>query len=339
MALGMAFGGPTNFGQIVSMGAPVLPSMGGLSPFGIRGGLPTGLTLYVCSLGSLYNAGYGDGSDITAPLATVSSAMTKLNGRTNKGDQIICLPGHVETVNAADFFSATGAASGFSIIGLGSGFQRPTFNFTAAGSTWLFDTIGMEIANCVLNFCGNTATGALTVATPMTVSAAGGRFVYNYINWGQDTDTGCGSVLGAISVTAANFDFIGNTCVNLDTAGTLALSLLALNGADNCQIIGNRITGGTTSTTVAAVHFLTTASLNVNIQGNFIENTRASSTKSLSSAISGVTGIVANNLFRNNSGILGFTVSANLSVSAFNNYTNNTVNKNGALDVGAGTSA
>lgn len=309
---------------------------------GVRGGLPCGRTLYVCSGGGMENGGFGDGTDINAPLATLGGAtggLARLGARTNKGDVIYVLPGHTESVSSADYFSHTGAASGFSVIGLGSGNQRPVFNWTVAGSTWLLDTAGVEVANCRLNLAGADATGTLTVTTPITVSAAGCRIAGCEINWGQSTDNGCGSTLGAIAVVAGTrFEFVNNYCPSLDTAGTLPVSFLSLNGADDALIAGNVIYGGTTATTVGAIHCVTTASLRVRILNNIVQNLVASSTKAISSAVSGVTGTLAGNMLRVNSGILGFTVSANLSVDAFNNYTNNTVNKNGALDVGAGTS-
>lgn len=265
-----------------------------------------------------------------------NGALAALANRVNCGDIIYVLPGHSESVSAADAASHTGTAAGFSIVGLGTGTMRPAFNWTAAASTWLLDTANVELCNLILNLCGSTATGALTVTTPITVSAAGCRIVDCAINWGQDTDTGCGSTLGAIAVTAADFEFLGNRMVNLDTAGTLAVSGISLNGADNALIRNNYISGGTTSTTVGAIHCVTTASLNVRIQNNYIENRKASSTKALSSAIAGVTGVIAYNSFFVNSGIVAVTTS-NLP-PIYQNYTSNTAAKNGALDVGAGTS-
>jgi hypothetical protein len=285
----------------------------------------------------------GDGTTPDSALATLggaNGALAKLQNRKDCGDIIYILPGHVESVSAADYFSNTGTAAGFSIIGLGSGTARPTFNWTVAASTWLLDTPGVEIANCILNFA---VTAATVVVTPITVSAANCRIVDCYINWGASTTVGCGSTLGAIAVTTAGdyFEFIGNFANNLDVAGTTgqAITLLSLNGADYCKIANNKIFGATTATTVGAIHFLTTLSSDVEIVGNYVENLIASSTIAISSAIAGVTGTIAYNQLRVNSGIQPITVSSNISCSLFQNFANNTVNKNGALVVGAGTSA
>lgn len=312
----------------------------------VRGGLPTGRVLYVRSIGvnGDSNGGTGDGSRPDIPLASLfgsTGALAALGGRTNVGDVIYVLPGHVESVSAADMASHTGAASYFSIIGLGgNGSNMPTFNWTAAAATWLLDTAGVELANLRLMLCGSVAATTITVATPITVSAANCRMVNNLINWGLDTNTGCGSTLGAIALVAAtNFEFINNRCVNLDTAGTLAVSCLSVNGCDNLIVRGNTFTGGTTATTVGPVHFVTTASLNVLIEWNNIENLKASSTKALTTAIDGVTGTIRYNQFRVQSGIVATTVATTpFLCSYYQNFTADTDTQNGALDVGAGTS-
>lgn len=328
-------GSYTNFTGLTVQGAVI----GTVSPTAnTRRNQPSGKILYVRSIGSNGDGtGIGTGVSPQEPMATLQEAITSLAGRSNMGDVIYCLPGHVESISSADYFSGGGAASYFSVIGLGNGSNLPTFNWTTATSTWLLDTAGVELSTLRLNLCGSTATGALTVATPITVSAANCRIVNCLINWGQDTDTGCGSTLGAISVTAPTFDFINNICVNLDTAGTLAVSFLSLNGADGARIFFNYIAGGTTSTTVGPVHFVTTASLNAGVIGNYIENRRASSTKALTSAIAGVTGEISYNRFFVNSGIVAITTS-NLP-PMYQCFTSNASAKNGALDVGAGTSA
>lgn len=312
----------------------------------VRGGLPTGRVIYARSIGSNGDSvgGYGDGSRPDIPCAAVfgaTGALAQLGGRTNAGDVIYVLPGHSENVSAADMASHTGAASYFSIIGLGgNGSNKPTFAWTAATATWLIDTAGVELANLRLMLCGTAAATTITVATPITVSTANCRMVNNDINWGLDTNTGCGSTLGAIALVAAtNFEFINNRCVNLDTAGTLAVSCLSINGCDNLIVRGNTFTGGTTATTVGPVHFVTTASLNVLIEWNNIENLKASSTKALTTAIDGVTGTIRYNQFRVQSGIVAGTVAGTpFLCSAYQNFTADTDTHNGALDVFAATS-
>lgn len=305
-----------------------------------RAPVPGAKVLYV---GNRTSGPYGNGTTPERPLAALFGAgggLDLLNDRANYGDKIYVLPGHTESVSAADMGSHTGTASGFSVEGLGIGNQAPTFNWTATGSTWLLDTAGVELVNLNLNLAGANAATTITIVTPITVSANDCRIVGCRINWGLDTNTGCGSTLGAISVTGDRFEFIGNRCYNLDVAGTLAVSFLSINGCDNVKIVGNQIAGASTSTTVGPVHFLTTASTNVLIVGNQIENLKASSTKCLSSAIAGVTGTVAFNLFRVQSGIVAETVAVTpFLCSFFENYTADTDTLSGALDVAGGASS
>jgi len=304
------------------------------------GGTTTGKRLYVgaATLQETLDL-QAQGVYVYPTLFGTTGAIAALAGRANAGDVIFVLPGHTESITGSTNLSTTAAsATGYSIVGLGSGAQRPNITWTAAASALLMNVAGVELANLQLNLCSTAAT---VVVTPITVSAAGCRIVNCFINWGLSTTIGCGSTLGAIAVTSTRFDFIGNECVNLDTAGTAgnAITLLSLNGAGYCRIIANRIFGATTATTVGPIHFLTTLSANTTIMWNYIENLIAGSTKAISSAIAGVTGTIAYNQLRVNSGIVGCTASANISCSLFQNYTNNTANKNGALDVGSGTSA
>lgn len=331
-------GGFTDFTGLSINGAPLSP----ISPIGgLRGLGPNGKVWYVCSLGG--PGGSGDGTRPDSPLLTVggaNGALARMVGRTNNGDVVVCLPGHVESVSSADYFSHTGTASGFSIYGYGTGTLRPTFNWTVATSTWLVDTANIEISGLRLNLAGADAAGTLTVTTPITVSAAGFKAVGNFVNWGQSSDNGCGSTLGAIAfVGASQCEIVGNKFISLDTAGTLPVSCLSINGCDFFTLVGNQICGGTTATTVGSVHFVTTASLNVLISGNRIENLKASSTKALTTAIDGVTGSIEYNRFRVQSGIVATTIATTpFLCSYFQNFTADTDTQNGALDVGNGTS-
>jgi hypothetical protein len=296
---------------------------------GVRGGLPNGRVLYVSSLGGP-DGTFGDGKDINYPLATLggaSGALAKLEGRTNKGDVIYVLPGHTESVSAADYFSHTGAASYFSIIGIGNGANRPAFTWTVAGSTWLLDTAGVEIVNCALYLAGAHVTGAaLTVAAPITVSAANCRMVGNKIFWGFEVDRLVGD---GITVTGANFEFIGNDCQAL-VAAVPTNSFMVLTGADDCVIAGNRIIGPTDGTTRGVVYGLTTESLRMRVVDNYMSNLVASSTIAFSPLASS-TGIAANNRFFVDTGILPITAGI---LEWFENYCCNDAGETGAL-VGA----
>lgn len=292
----------------------------------VRGGLPNGRVLYVCSLGGP-DGTFGDGKDINYPLATLggaSGALAKLEGRTNKGDVIYVLPGHTENVSSADYFSHTGAATYFSIIGIGNGTNKPKFTWTTATSTWLFDTAGVELANCTLELAGAHVTGAaLTVAAPITVSTNNCRIVNCEIFWGFENDRIVGD---GIIVTGDGFHFIGNKCLAL-VAAVPSNNFLTLTGADDCVIKGNWIEGTTDATTKGVIDVETTECLRLIVEDNYISNLLASSTIAFSPLASS-TGHCARNLFFVNSGILPITASL---LYWYENYVVNGAGEAGAL--------
>jgi hypothetical protein len=300
-----------------------------------------GRTIFVGPQGSEGQVS-SDGSSIDRPLTSLfgaNGALAKLRNRQNRGDRIIVLPGFSYDGSTADFASHVGTASYFTIEAWGYGASRPTVNWTAAAATWLFDTAGVRLINFNLNLCGSSASSNFTTVTPITVTGVDCGILGCTINWGLDTNTGCGSTLGAIALVGAHrFQFIGNRCENLDTAGTLAVSLLSIDGCNSIHIDGNTITGGTTSTTVGPIHFVTTASTNVYIGNNRVENLKASSTKAITSAIAGVTGTIEFNFCRVQSGILAYTIATTPFLCSFRlNYTADADTLNGALDVAGGT--
>ena len=322
----------SDFSGIRINGVPVDPS-----PYNWGGNVynPLRRTIYVCSLGAS-GAGtlFGDGSRPDLPLATLQAAITSIAGRTTYGDVIKVLPGHAENISTADYFSGGGTAANFRVEGVGFGPNRPTFTFTLAAATWLLDTAGVVIDNCIFNLAGPAGTTAITVATPFVVSGNGCAITNCSMPWGIDADQIVGT---GITVTGDDFLFAGNVAIGAVAAAPTSTFLTA-NAADRIQLLGNYISGCTAATTTGVVHFLTTASLDIRAYGNFFENLLASSTKAFSSAIAGVTGEVSYNRASVNSGIVAYTASSNLSCRFNQNFTSDTVNQNGALDVAGGTS-
>lgn len=98
----------------------------------------------------------------------INTAMGTL--RDNRGDTIIALPGHVDTVATATALSNLKA--GVTVLGYGNGDERPTFSWTAAASQWAISKANVMFANCRLDFAGTAAT---TVTLAIDVTAA--RFI------------------------------------------------------------------------------------------------------------------------------------------------------------------
>ena len=272
----------------------ITASYGNPNPAGIAGGLESywggGDVLFV---GNRSGLPARDGSSPASPMSSLvgtGGALAKLNATTNRGHVIFVLPGSAYSVDAADWASATGAADSFAIVGLGSGTSRPTFTWTTATSSWLFDTANFKIDNCRLFLAGAHAAGAaLTVAAPITVSAAGCGILNCDIWWGFDADqiVAIGITLGT---AADHFKFNKNRCY-AETAAVPTTTFLRLTGADQLEIIGTHIVGPGSTTAIGPVQQLTTACLKSTIVESIFQNTLAASTIAFT-AIAGCTGIV-----------------------------------------------
>lgn len=223
--------------------------------------------------------------------------------RAGRGDKIICLPGHAESIAAADAWSNLGSSTDVEIIGLGRGTNRPTFTWTVAGSTLLMDAANFRIRNCRLFLAGAHATGsALTVAAPITVSAAGCGISQCSIWAGFEAARIV--TIGITTTAAADYFHFGGpteTDGNVVRGNPLAVgtTFLQVVGGDSHLIANNDIVYGTSSAAVGPIRNLTTEATNVNIRDNQIQNNAASSTACLTWALANSTGWIVRNQCRN----------------------------------------
>lgn len=219
---------------------------------------------------------------------TVDKALNQcVSGR---GDFVYVLPGYTETISAADQWSSLGTKTAVSVIGLGTGTNRPTFTYSAANATILMDAANFSIRNCLFYMAGATgSTTALTVAAPITVSAAGCAITDCFIHFGVDNDQLV--TIGVTTTLAADyFEFKRNQCYGATAAA--CTSFLYLVGADFCQVHDNAIIGGTSSTTVGLIRFISTASLGIDFRRNTVTNLTASSVHAVTQ-MAGVLGQVS----------------------------------------------
>lgn len=260
---------------------------------------------------------------------TVNAALA--NCITGRGDYIYVLPGYTETISAADAWSNLGTKTAVTIVGLGRGTNRPTFTYSAAAATILMDAANFRIQNCIFYMAGDTGSStALTVAAPITVSAAGCALEDNYINFGVDADQ---LVTIGITTTAAadNFEFKRNKCYGATAAE--CTSFLYLVGADQCEVYDNTIIGGTSSTTVGVVRFITTASVGIDFRRNTFTNLKAASIHAVTQ-MAGVLGQVSDCGFGilDNATLAGWVpAGAGDGPQFFRCYTANLAGENGAL--------
>lgn len=100
-----------------------------------------GSTFYVQSTGTYAADTTYKGRSASNPFATLDYAIGQTTA--NRGDLIVVLPGHVETVSAAGGLAID--VAGLTIIGIGRGSKQPKIDLTAAAAT-----VTMSAANCTL---------------------------------------------------------------------------------------------------------------------------------------------------------------------------------------------
>jgi len=255
------------------------------------------------------------GTDPNHPLSTLDYAVGLC--RASKGDTIVVMPLHAETLAGAG--AVTCDIAGINIVGLGSGALRPTFTFSTTATTWLVTAANVSISNIITK----TSVDSLVVA--FTVSAAG--CTLNRVDF---VETASVQALIWLNTTAAGDDLTIQNCHHVQAAAG-ATKWIDLVGADRARLIDNffdvdgstHVLGGTT-----------TASLNVLVKGNaFYQRANAASVIMLAAS----TGyFVGNRSFAPAKTALAGSF-ALADCGGAENYASNTVNTNGILDPVADT--
>lgn len=317
-------GGPTN-----------IPQFG----MAVTGG--GGKTCYVHSSGgnglSELPSGYAD-----IIYTTLNSALAQC--RANRGDRVVILEGHVESIATADQLS--NLVAGVTIEGKGVAYQRPILRWTAAASTFLFDVDGTVLQNCQIEFCGNPRVPAALsrTATNITVTGIGCAIRHCELNWGVAANQ---FVSNGIHVNCTDFLFEKNRCI----AALLAVQghpahatpgFIILNAANRATILDNVIRGPSddTHTVNGLIQFATAASLDVLIARNTIQNLNAAATCCIHGGGLANTGDIAfNNLAVRVDGGAGtggplVFVAAGGDVNLTQNTLQNVANEQGAFLVG-----
>lgn len=223
-------------GMVYSQGAPVIP-------------FTTGSVFFVQS-GHAAASDNNPGTDVDKPLATVDAAIGKCTA--NKGDVIVLMPGHAETVTAT---SIALDVAGVTIIGVGNGSNRATFTFGAAAATITVSAADCKWSNCrfVANFADVAA--AFTVGAAKNFEVSDSAFldtsaILNFLSM---------VVTGATDNAADGLTFLRNYVYGLAATDGAVVSvlgnLLRLNVCDN--VVDKAATNN-------AGHFITLAAKLIN---------------------------------------------------------------------------
>lgn len=220
------------------------------------------------------------------------------------GDIVVVLPGHAENVSSADQMSAL--VAGAQIIGVGRGSVMPKLTWTAATASFLLDQPNVRLKGLRLNLSPDS--GTVTVAAPITISAAGCAIEDCEIRTSVDANS-----LSTIPITttaaADDLDIIGNRILGA-TAGACTTGI-QLVGADRLRFMDNFVSVATSGVAVGAVRFLTTDSLDIQMLGNRLQNRLAASTHALTGT-AGTTGLIDHLLMMVNSGVAGANTTGGL---------------------------
>lgn len=189
----------------------------------------------------------GNNGTYQKPFATIDYAIGQCVA--NRGDIIMVMPGHTETISAAAGIALD--VAGVAIIGLGVGSLRPTINFTATASTFTMSAANCSIRNLLL-------TGGIDAVVSMIVVSAADCTIDNC-----ELRDVTGQMTAGILTTAAadRLKILNHVHMGATAAGTAAG--IAIVGGDNIEIQidvmdGNFSVGGidirTTATTNLRVH-------------------------------------------------------------------------------------
>jgi len=249
----------------------------GVSSFGmpvVGQGVPIARAYkFVCST---YGSNGNDGT-LETPYATIDYAIGKCTA--SRGDTIVVMPGHTETVTAAAGIALD--VAGVNIIGIGEGSIRPTVNFTTAVGA----SFAVTAANCVVrNILFTGGIDALT--NPIHVQAA--DFTLDNCEWrdvtGQATDV-------ILTTAAANrLKIINHRHDGATAAG--GASAIAIVGGDRIRIENCRFDG---NFSVGVIDIRTTATTDLEVS-NVWARTRNAADIFLVDTVTASTGMIGPNI-------------------------------------------
>lgn len=285
-------------------GAPLLPG-GGSIPLGTNYVFVNSVT------GSNGNLGTMD-----SPVATLDFAIGMCTA--SSGWVIVLMAGHAETIsaNTALLFDV----AGITIVGLGTGANRPTFTLDTANTNRIpVSAADIKIQNCI--FIGNF----LSIATCFLLTTAPGFWVDSCVFRDTSLIKGFLSIITTtVAVVADGLQFTNNE-VQSDATTTPGPAISILGTHDRLTITGNVITHSTISNNVSALlahAALVVTHLNMGNNTVYSVNTDTSGGALLitTSATTG-SGMVYNNYAAtiDTAGILLFTATA-IQYGYFNNY-------------------
>lgn len=254
------------------------------TPFGLWLPPTARVAAYLRSTGPDLNA---DPPEVQARLFTTLARALK-QVRAGKGDTIIVLPGHSESVTDATMLD--NLVNGTRIIGLGSPRQddAPTFRWTATASQWAIDNKNVLIAGLRLRL-----EGANGVVKAINITADAVTLIGNFIEVAS----------GATNKATIAIE-VGSAATNCQILDNYVTGTATHNVTDGIKVVGATVPSGLTicrnkmiasATAGNGLVHITVAALNCLIEDNVIYNTHTASTACIA-----IDNVAANGVARNN---------------------------------------
>ena len=166
------------------------------------------------------------------PFGTLDYAIGKCTA--GRGDIIVLMPGHTETVTSATTIALD--VAGVAVLGLGTGTLRPTITYTTANTATInvtADNVAIKNIRFVANFLG--------VASAITTGAAANFTLEDC----EFTDTSAilnfkAKVTTTVSVNADNMHILNNHIRSIATTNAVA-PIVVLGTMTGLTIKGNRV--------------------------------------------------------------------------------------------------
>lgn len=256
---------------------------------------------FVCSVTGTNAAGFGSNPD--TPVATLDYAVALCTA--NKGDVIMVLPGHNESLTAADGVDLD--VAGISVIGLGTGANKPTFDYDNANGEFVIGADDIKIQNLRFRVSANAVTKAIDI------EAGAEGYVIDGCEFGW-AETATDEFTDTIIVNAGcNDGLIQN---NLFAAGAQAAAtgVKLVGASDNVIIRNNRFTGAYST---ACINGITTLSTNLLIDGNVMQQ---GTTEPGIELLTGTTGVIKHNYIATNLATIAASIVADACFKFLNYY-------------------
>lgn len=251
--------------------------------------LTTGRIFFVDSTASLKGDDLSHGTTPTSPFATIDFAIGQCAA--NSGYVLLVLPGHIETITAAQGINCD--VAGISICGLGAGRDRPyiTLSSSTAASVAI-NAANVTIRNIVFDFTGIDALNA-----PLDVNAA--DFTLQGCEIIFATAAGQATVVLNSDGNSHRLRVLNNLFAGSSNAGALnvlQINTLNVSGTEGIEIGQNRIIGNVNiaiTLITSSVGFFS----NLYIHDNQISTLGSSQIGLVLTASNGSTGVISGNHF------------------------------------------